>query len=135
MRENLFSENYNLIFSILWYKSDLVGDDIDYPLTMRLLTRRHPLSLCVPHGRTTTEYMAGMQGGSNKTSHMFFLLGTFVIDAFGKRFIRLPGPSNYSWKFDSHMYYHKRAEGQNTQLQIPGRPRPESGCRRYNRAV
>lgn len=120
MRENLFSENYNLIFSILWYKSDLVGDDIDYPLDHAFVDPSASLITLRSSWTDNNGIYAGMQGGSNKTSHMFFSLGTFVIDAFGKRFIRLPGPSNYSWKFDSHMYYHKRAEGQNTIIANPG---------------
>ncbi len=62
---------------------------------------------------------AAMQGGKNTTSHMFKSLGTFVIDANGQRFVRLPGRSDYSAKFDASMYYGERAEGHNTLIANP----------------
>ena len=71
-----------------------------------------------------------VQGGSNKTGHMFYSLGTFCLDANGKRFIRTSGMSDYNWKEAKENYYRKRTEGQNTLL-----ANPSSGSGQNNEAV
>ncbi len=63
---------------------------------------------------------AAIQGGDNKTGHMAKSLGTFVLDANGKRFVKQIGHVDYSALYDADLYYMERAEGNNTILANPG---------------
>ncbi len=62
---------------------------------------------------------AAIQGGDNQASHMAKSLGTFVLDANGKRFVRQIGHVDYGSLYDSHLYYMERAEGNNTIIANP----------------
>ncbi len=63
---------------------------------------------------------AAIQGGDNSASHMSKSLGTFVLDANGKRFIKQLGHVDYAALYDSDLYYMERAEGNNTIIANPG---------------
>ncbi len=63
---------------------------------------------------------AAIQGGDNSASHMSTSLGTFVLDANGKRFVKQIGHVDYAAIYPSSMYYLKRAEGNNTIIANPG---------------
>lgn len=63
---------------------------------------------------------AAMQGGYNSASHMAKSLGTFVLDANGKRFIKQLGHVDYAALYDADLYYMERAEGNNTIIANPG---------------
>ena len=62
---------------------------------------------------------AAIQGGDNQASHMAKSLGTFVLDANGKRFVRQIGHVDYGALYDSRRYYMERAEGNNTIIANP----------------
>ena len=57
---------------------------------------------------------AALKGGTNGRPHQHYDIGTFVVDAFGTRFVKTLGASNYNWTDSKENYYLKRPEGSNT---------------------
>lgn len=57
---------------------------------------------------------AALKGGTNGRPHQHYDIGTFVVDAFGTRFVKTLGASNYNWTDLQENYYLKRPEGSNT---------------------
>ncbi len=60
------------------------------------------------------ELFAAMQGGNNSESHMYWSLGTYVIDYHKKRFVDEDLSKDYALKGDKETIYYKRAEAHNT---------------------
>lgn len=98
----------NLALNLLWYSTN--GDDAILP-TDRLFANDF---VSLRSSWDSNGIYAALKGGSNGRSHQHYDIGTFVIDAFGTRFVRTLGASNYSWTDPGENYYLKRPEGSNT---------------------
>ncbi len=108
-------------FSIPWYNPSFESYNSGMPLDKTFNASDTAQIASMRSSWTANDALyAAMQGGDNATGHMFKSLGTFVIDANGKRFIRTIGRSNYSANYPTYMYYNERAEGQNTLIANPG---------------
>jgi hypothetical protein len=119
-----FPDNKELIFAILYYSTDYDTAKFDFPKDKAYTKETASLVSMRSTWDNTNGIYAAMQGGANDTGHMFLSLGTFVVDALGERFITCLGQSDYSYAYPAQMYYHKRAEGQNTIIANPG-PGPD----------
>ncbi len=65
------------------------------------------------------ELFAGMEGGYTTVWHMYYSLGTYVIDWDGARFICEDTNTDYSYQGDKEKVYYKRAEAHNTLIMNP----------------
>jgi len=112
---------------LLWYSKDLISKEAALP----------PLAACYRASEVATmrgawndrnTWFVGFKAGDNKANHSNLDLGSFVLDAYGKRFVMDLGADNYNapgyfstgangprWN-----YYRMRAEGHNTLVINPG---------------
>ena len=114
-----YGDMWKITQKLAWYSpSDLLNDSYTFPLDKAYIHSNGPnlvtmRSSWADYGET----YVGMQGGSNQAPHQFLSLGTFVIDALGKRWATMRGPGNYRWESyfgdGRHNYYIGRTEGQN----------------------
>ncbi len=104
----------NMVLNILWYKPN---GELKY--------QKPPLDSSFAMGvasmRSSWEddaVFVAVKGGKNGTSHQHFDIGTFTLDAFGKRWATMRGGGSYDWEgyFSAlrDRYYVSRTEGQNT---------------------
>ncbi len=68
---------------------------------------------------SANELFAAMEGGYTTVDHMFYSLGTYVIDWDGVRFIDEDMAGNYALKESKEKIYYKRAEAHNTLIINP----------------
>ena len=106
--------------ALIWYNADMDATAGDADLNCLFNSETAAVVTMRSSFADDNALFCAMQGGSNATGHMGHSLGTFVIDANGKRFIKTMGASNYSKQFDSSLYYVTRTEGSNTLLANPG---------------
>lgn len=98
----------NLALNLLWYspKSDAASLPTDRLFANDFATLRSSWD--------SNGIYAALKGGTNGRPHQHYDIGTFVVDAFGTRFVKTLGASNYNWTDPKENYYLKRPEGSNT---------------------
>lgn len=119
--------NHPGIFDILWYPENLLKQQApDLPLgayyrNAEVVTMRSAWN-------DPKAWFVGFKAGDNKANHSNLDLGSFILDAYGKRFILDLGADNYNMPgyFSTGKngqrwnYYRMRAEGHNTLVLNPG---------------
>ncbi len=114
-------------FDILWYKADLINSKVALPPLAAYYRASEVVSMRGAWNDKTT-WFVGFKAGDNKANHSHLDLGSFILDAYGKRFIIDLGADNYNapgyfstgangprWN-----YYRMRAEGHNVFVLNPG---------------
>lgn len=115
------------VFDILWYPEELLKQNAaDLPFgayyrSAEVVTMRSAWN-------DEKAWFVGFKAGDNKANHSNLDLGSFILDAYGKRFILDLGADNYNMPgyFSTGKtgkrwsYYRMRAEGHNTLVLNPG---------------
>lgn len=126
---------HSAIEAIAWYDTESENKYSGEPLDAYFNDKNGVVGAMHSSLADSKQFYVGVQGGSNTTGHMFYSLGTFVIDANGKRFVQTLGQSNYSSQFSEDDYYQKRAEGQNVVVINPdkGAGQAKSGLAKFDK--
>src|SRR4030042_85485 len=112
---------------LLWYSKDLINKQAELP-PVAAYYRASEVATMRGAWNDRNTWFVGFKAGDNKANHSNLDLGSFVLDAYGKRFIMDLGADNYNapgyfstgangprWN-----YYRMRAEGHNTLVINPG---------------
>ena len=112
---------------LLWYSKDLVSKQAALP-PLAAYYRASEVATMRGAWNDRKTWFVGFKAGDNKANHSNLDLGSFVLDAFGKRFVMDLGADNYNapgyfntgangqrWN-----YYRMRAEGHNIVVINPG---------------
>jgi len=112
---------------LLWYSKDLISKQATLP-PLAAYYRASEVATMRGAWNDRNAWFVGFKAGDNKANHSNLDLGSFVLDAYGKRFVMDLGADNYNapgyfstgangprWN-----YYRMRAEGHNTLVINPG---------------
>jgi hypothetical protein len=115
------------LFDLLWYPKDLIIKEAALP-PLAVYYRASEVATMRGAWNDSNTWFIGFKAGDNKANHSNLDLGSFVLDAYGKRFVMDLGADNYNapgyfstgangprWN-----YYRMRAEGHNTLVINPG---------------
>ncbi len=106
---------------LLWYDPDHGGDVTGLPLDAHFPGGDHAATFRTAHEDATAVFL-GCKAGDNESNHTALDAGTFVLDAYGTRWVphwgrddyNLPGYWDTGRGGDRWDYYRMRPEGQNT---------------------
>ncbi|MCE5347895.1 MAG: heparinase II/III family protein [Bacteroidales bacterium] len=115
-------------FDLLWYPVDLVKEKVPDP-PLAVYYRTVEVATMRSAWNDEKAWFIGFKAGDNKANHSNLDLGSFVFDAYGKRFVMDLGANNYNvpgyWSTGTNgarwNYYRMRAEGHNTIVINPGK--------------
>jgi hypothetical protein len=114
-------------FDILWYQKDLIAKESALPPLAAYFRVSEVVSMRGAWNDKNA-WFVGMKAGDNKANHSNLDIGSFVLDALGKRFIMDLGADDYNMPgyFSTGAngprwnYYRMRAEGHNLPVINPG---------------
>jgi hypothetical protein len=114
-------------FDILWYRADLIKSAVAAP-PLAVYYRASEVATMRGAWNDKKTWFVGFKAGDNEANHSHLDIGSFVLDAYGKRFILDMGADNYNapgyfntgrnggrWN-----YYRMRAESHNIFVLNPG---------------
>jgi hypothetical protein len=114
-------------FDLLWYNAGLIKSTVTVP-PLAVYYRASEVATMRGAWNDKKTWFVGFKAGDNEANHSHLDLGSFVLDAYGKRFIMDPGADNYNapgyfntgrnggrWN-----YYRMRAESHNIFVLNPG---------------
>jgi hypothetical protein len=112
---------------ILWYPADLIAQKVP-ELPLAAYYRNSEVMTMRGGWNDRNTWFVGFKAGDNKANHSNLDIGSFVLDAFGKRWILDLGGDNYNMPgyFSTGAngprwnYYRMRAEGHNVMVLNPG---------------
>ena len=104
-------------FDLIWYDAKLANTP-ETTAPLGVYYRGTELVSMRSSWTDNNAWYIGLKGGDNLVSHGHFDLGSFVFDAYGKRFVSDVGADNYSapgyMSALRYTFYRTRAEGHNT---------------------
>jgi len=114
-------------FDLIWYPSELLKKKFD-PVPLANYFRSAEVVTMRSAWNDPNAWFVGFKAGDNKANHSNLDLGSFVLDALGKRWIIDLGADNYNMPGYFNMgpdgkrweYYRMRAEAHNTIVLNPG---------------
>jgi hypothetical protein len=102
---------------LLWYRADLINDK-SAPPPLAAYFRTTEVATMRGSWNDNNTWFIGFKAGDNKVGHGHLDLGSFVLDAYGKRFLMDLGQDNYNapgyMSPARFTFYRTRAEGHNT---------------------
>ncbi len=115
-------------FDLLWYPVDLVKELAPDP-PLAVYYRGTEVVTMRSAWNDERAWFVGFKAGDNDVSHSNLDLGSFILDAYGRRFVMDLGPGEYNapgyWNAGANgarwNYYRTRAEGHNTLVINPSR--------------
>jgi hypothetical protein len=114
-------------FDILWFKRELIMKEAALPPLAAYFRVSEVVSMRGAWNDRNS-WFVGMKAGDNKANHSNLDIGSFVLDALGKRFVmdlgaddyNMPGYFSTGSKGARWNYYRMRAEGHNLPVINPG---------------
>lgn len=115
-------------FDLLWYPAGLIKQKAsEIPLSAYF--QKAEVATMRGSWNDKNAWFVGFKAGDNKANHSHLDLGSFILDAYGKRFVVDLGADNYNMpgyfatgaNGQRWNYYRTRAEGHNTLVLNPGK--------------
>lgn len=115
-------------FDLLWYPAELIKQKAsEIPLSAYF--QKAEVATMRGSWNDKNAWFVGFKAGDNKANHSHLDLGSFILDAYGKRFVVDLGADNYNMpgyfttgaNGQRWNYYRMRAEGHNTLVLNPGK--------------
>ncbi|MBQ4159717.1 MAG: discoidin domain-containing protein [Clostridia bacterium] len=107
-------------FAIAWYNPDIEWKNVGMPLDKTFNAKKNAQTASMRSSWSDEDMLyVAIQGGDNTQGHMMPSLGTFIVEANGKAFIKQNPKLDYDSSYDDALYYVARTESQNTIIVNP----------------